>query len=715
MAKAKPLIIVESPAKTRTLKNFLGGEFDIQASMGHVRDLPKSEMGIDIEHGFQPRYVVPRDRAKVVKALREAAGRASEVYLASDPDREGEAIAWHVAELLGVPDARRIEFNAITRDAVLEAFKHPRTIDHDRVNAQQARRVLDRLVGYRLSPLLWKKLGKRTLSAGRVQSVALRLICDREREIQAFIPVEYWTITATLTPHGQKHPFDARLAQIDGKKAEIGTGEQAEGIVRELDGAEYRVAKVETKERVRNAPAPFITSTLQQEAARKLGFTASRTMRVAQDLYEGVELPGEGSVGLITYLRTDSTRVAPEAVEEARAYIRDNYGPQYLPAAPRTHRKSKAAQDAHEAIRPTSVHREPDSLKAHLSDEHYKLYRLIWQRFVASQMNPAVYDVETVDISAGRFTFRATGSTQRFDGFRRVYSEGQDDMPAEPADEDRPPLPQMAEGDVLDLLKLLPEQHFTEPPPRYTEATLVRALEEHGIGRPSTYAGIISTLKEKDYVRLEKKRFHPTALGFAVSDRLVEHFPGIMDVKFTAGVEAGLDEIEKGRTEWTRLVSDFYGPFEEALKRADAEMERVKLEPERTDLKCPNCGGDVVVRDGRFGKFLACSRYPECKTIIKERKETGVSCPACGEGQLLEKKSRRGKVFYGCDRYPSCEFVLWDRPVGESCPDCGSPLLEKVTKSRGREIRCSNRDCGYSRPAEGQEGEDAPEVTALAS
>jgi DNA topoisomerase-1 len=715
MAKAKPLIIVESPAKTRTLKNFLGGDFEIQASMGHVRDLPKSEMGIDIEHGFQPRYVIPRDRAKVVKALREAAGRASEVYLASDPDREGEAIAWHVAELLGVPDARRIEFNAITRDAVLEAFKHPRSIDRDRVNAQQARRVLDRLVGYRLSPLLWKKLGKRTLSAGRVQSVALRLICDREREIQAFVPVEYWTITATLTPRDENHPFDARLAQIDGRKAEIGDAEQAQAIVRELDGAEYRVARVETKERLRNAPAPFITSTLQQEAARKLGFTASRTMRVAQDLYEGVELPGEGSVGLITYLRTDSTRVAPEAVEEARAYIRDNYGPQYLPEAPRAHRKSKAAQDAHEAIRPTKVLREPDSLKAYLSDEHYRLYRLIWQRFVASQMSPAVYDVETVDISAGRFTFRATGSVEKFDGFRRVYTEGRDETPAEPEDEDRPPLPEMAEGELLELLKLLPEQHFTEPPPRYTEATLVRALEEHGIGRPSTYAGIISTLKEKDYVRLEKKRFHPTALGFAVSDRLVEHFPGIMDVKFTAGVEAGLDEIEKGRTEWTRLVSDFYGPFEEALKRADAEMERVRLEPERTDLKCPNCGADVVVRDGRFGKFLACSRYPDCKTIIKERRETGVSCPSCGEGHLVERKSRRGKVFYGCDRYPSCEFVLWDRPAGESCPECGSLLVEKVTKSRGREIRCSSRDCGYSRPAGEQEDPDAPEVTALAS
>jgi len=715
MAKAKPLIIVESPAKTRTLKNFLGGDFEIQASMGHVRDLPKSEMGIDIEHGFQPRYVIPRDRAKVVKALREAAGRASEVYLASDPDREGEAIAWHVAELLGVPDARRIEFNAITRDAVLEAFKHPRSIDRDRVNAQQARRVLDRLVGYRLSPLLWKKLGKRTLSAGRVQSVALRLICDREREIQAFVPVEYWTITATLTPRDENHPFDARLAQIDGRKAEIGDAEQAQAIVRELDGADYRVARVETKERLRNAPAPFITSTLQQEAARKLGFTASRTMRVAQDLYEGVELPGEGSVGLITYLRTDSTRVAPEAVEEARAYIRDNYGPQYLPEAPRAHRKSKAAQDAHEAIRPTKVLREPDSLKAYLSDEHYRLYRLIWQRFVASQMSPAVYDVETVDISAGRFTFRATGSVEKFDGFRRVYTEGRDETPAEPEDEDRPPLPEMAEGELLELLKLLPEQHFTEPPPRYTEATLVRALEEHGIGRPSTYAGIISTLKEKDYVRLEKKRFHPTALGFAVSDRLVEHFPGIMDVKFTAGVEAGLDEIEKGRTEWTRLVSDFYGPFEEALKRADAEMERVRLEPERTDLKCPNCGADVVVRDGRFGKFLACSRYPDCKTIIKERRETGVSCPSCGEGHLVERKSRRGKVFYGCDRYPSCEFVLWDRPVGESCPECGSMLVEKVTKSRGREIRCSSRDCGYSRPAGEQEDPDAPEVTALAS
>jgi DNA topoisomerase-1 len=552
---AKPLIIVESPAKTKTLKNFLGDDYRVEASMGHVRDLPEKEFGVDLSNGFTPKYETLPARQEVLKKLAEAAASAPEVYLASDPDREGEAIAWHLKEALRLQNAQRIEFNEITRQAVQQALQHPRDIDMNRVNAQQARRILDRIVGYKLSPLLWKKASRNTLSAGRVQSVAVRLVVEREREIEAFVPEEYWTITARLTPDTEANAFDATLRLRDGEKLELHNEQEANAVVQELEGAQYVVQKIKRTERKRNPSPPFITSTLQQEAARKLGFSAKRTMQIAQQLYEGVELGAQGSVGLITYMRTDSTRVAAEAQQQAREYIGKEFGDRYVPEKPPQYRSRRGAQEAHEAIRPTSVTRTPESVKSYLSKDQYEVYRLIWQRFIASQMAPAVLDVVTVDIQAGRYTFRATGSSVKFDGFMRVYVEGKDN--GELSDEERPPLPPMLEGQVLTLLELLPEQHFTEPPPRYTEATLVKALEEKGIGRPSTYATILSTIVERGYVELKDKRFHPTALGIAVTDYLVKHFPDVMDVQFTASVEQQLDEIEEGKQAWTEVLRAF--------------------------------------------------------------------------------------------------------------------------------------------------------------
>lgn len=700
MPQKKPLIIVESPAKTKTLKNFLGGKYDIQASVGHVRDLPKSRLGVDVEKDFQPSYSILPDRKKVVAELKKAASNASEVYIASDPDREGEAIAWHVAEALKLDHPKRIEFNEITQSAVTEAFQHPRTIDQKRVGAQQARRVLDRLVGYKISPLLWSKV-KRNLSAGRVQSVTVRLICEREREIQAFVPVEYWSLIARLTPEHTVFPFDAKLITIGKEKASLSNEGEAQAVVDELNGETYQVSKITLSERRRHAPAPFITSTLQQEASRKLGFNALRTMRLAQDLYEGIELGSEGAVGLITYLRTDSTRVAPEALEECRSYIEGKYGKDYLFQTARVHKSSnKAAQDAHECIRPTSVPREPDAIKGFLSPDQLKLYKLIWQRFVASQMTPAVYDVETVDIKAGRFGFRATGSTEKFKGFRILYTEGTDDK-SDVDDEDRPPLPKLAEKEIVKLIELLPAQHFTEPPPRYTEATLVKTLEEKGIGRPSTYASIVSTIRERGYVELEQKRFRPTDLGFMVNDLLVKHFPSVLDVSFTASVETQLDEVENGKIDWVSLLREFYGPFEKALGEAHETMERVKVEPKESDEVCPNCGRKMLIRQSRFGQeFLGCSGYPECKTTKSLQPPLDIKCPQCAQGDVVERKSRRGKVFYGCNRYPDCNFVSWDKPIAERCPQCGGVLVDKVTRSRGHEIRCSAEGCGYSRPVE---------------
>lgn len=719
---AKSLIIVESPAKTKTLKNFLGSNYTVEASMGHVRDLPKSRLGVDIEHNFNPQYVSIPERRDVIKKLKEAAKKADVVYLASDPDREGEAIAWHLQEVLKLDDkARRIQFNEITKSAVEEGLRNAHSVNIDLVNAQQARRVLDRLVGYKLSPLLWRKV-KKNLSAGRVQSVAVRLICDREREIMAFVPVEYWSITATLTPKPKEHLFQAKLIQRAGEKIEIHNQQEADAILKALEGAEYKVANIRKNEKRRNPSAPFITSTLQQEASRKLGFSARRTMMVAQQLYEGIELGGEGSVGLITYMRTDSTRVAKEAQDEAREYITATYGPSYIPEKPRQVAR-KGAQDAHEAIRPTSVLRHPDEIKKYLNNDQNRLYKLIWQRFVASQMAPAVFDVVSVDISAVDLMFRATGSTVKFQGFMKVYTEGKDDDKVV-ADEEQPPLPEMTEGEVLDLRKLDPEQHFTEPPPRYTEATLVRALEEKGIGRPSTYATIISTIQDRKYVELIEKKFRPTELGFIVTDQLVKHFPEIMSVEFTAEIENKLDTVEEGELNWVQLLSEFYGPFEQDLEKAQEQMERVKIEPKESDQVCPNCGRKMLIREGRFGEFLGCAGYPECKTTMPITKKVEVACPKCGEGEILEKKSRKGKIFYGCSRYPDCDFVSWDKPVDKRCPECNSLLGERRFRGRLIGYRCTNPECNYQQTrgkgkdseaiAEQQEHAEAVEEQAVA-
>lgn len=707
----KPLIIVESPAKTKTLKNFLGSGYRVEASMGHIRDLPKSKLGVDIDNDFTPEYRAIPDRREVLKKLKEAAKDAPDVYLASDPDREGEAIAWHLQEALQLDSPKRIEFNEITRSAVAHALDQPRQVDMRRVNAQQARRVLDRLVGYQLSPLLWRKV-KRNLSAGRVQSVAVRLICDREREIQAFVPVEYWSIFAKLSPVEELFPFEAKLHQKNGDKIELGNEEQANTVLSDLKDAHYIVNKVTRKEQKRNAAAPFTTSTLQQEASRKLGFSSKRTMMIAQQLYEGISLGEEGSVGLITYMRTDSTRISGEALAEARQYIGDTYGKEYLPASPRQF-KRKNAQDAHEAIRPTSAMRHPDIIAQFLERDQLRLYRLIWQRFIASQMAPAVYDVVSVDIAANAYIFRATGSTIKFAGFTAVYTEGKDD--AKVADEDKPPLPKLDEGELLRLLELCPNQHFTEPPPRYNEATLVRALEENGIGRPSTYASIISTIQDRRYVVLEQKRFHPTELGFAVTDLLIKHFPDIMSVKFTASVEDKLDDVEEGEMEWIKLLRDFYGPFEETLEHAKEHMERVKLTPKESDQVCPKCGKIMLIRESRFGEFLGCSGYPECKTTMPIEKKVGVQCPVCHQGEVVQKVSKKKKVFFGCNRYPECDFVSWDKPIDRRCPKCDSILTERRFKGRMTGYKCSSADCDYTETARSAKKEEDAEAEALAS
>jgi len=753
----KTLIIVESPAKTKTLKNFLGKDYMVEASMGHVRDLPQKELGVDIENDFTPKYVRISDRKDVIKKIAEAAKKADSVLLASDPDREGEAISWHLAQALQIKNAKRIEFNEITRSAVENAIQHPREIDMKRVDAQEARRILDRLVGYRLSPLLWKKVRK-NLSAGRVQSVAVRLICDREREIQAFIPEEYWSLTATLTPQppSPQFPFEAKFVGKNGKKQTIKNESEAQALLTELENVPWAVKSVKRQERRRNPSPPFITSTLQQEASRKLGFGNRRTMSIAQQLYEGVDLGTEGSVGLITYMRTDSTRVAKEAQDETRAFITDQYGELYRPATPPIYKARSQAQDAHEAIRPTSIYRTPEMLAEFLNADQLKLYRLIWQRFLASQMTPAIFDVTTADILGGEYLFRATGSILRFNGFMAVYTEGKDTE--EVADEDRTPLPELIKDQILDLLKLEPKQHFTEPPPRYTEATIVKALEEKGIGRPSTYASIISTILEREYVVLDQKRFIPTELGFTVNDLLVKHFPNILDVGFTAEMETKLDEIEEGNREKVQLLKDFYFPFNETLSEAHETMERVKPEPVLTETPCPNCGKPMAIRESRMGKFLGCSGYPRCKTILnldgtpreapqkEEPKVTDQKCPKCGKplvertgrfgkflgcsgypkcrtivkiqgeeteqrpaqvvvegvkcpkdgGDILEKHSRRGTIFYGCSNYPKCDFATSLKPIPQICPECGWVLGEG--KTRGKSdivVKCTNPDCSF--------------------
>ncbi len=692
----KALVIVESPAKAKTIEKFLGKGYRVTASMGHIRDLPKSKLGIDIEKDFTPNYIIIRGKGEIVQKLREEAKKADRVFLATDPDREGEAISWHIAHLIGLRDEDRcrVTFNEITRDAIQKAFKEPRPINKDLVNAQQARRVLDRLVGYNLSPLLWRKV-RRGLSAGRVQSVAVRLICDREEEIEAFQPEEYWTLAAYLVKEASTAAFAARYYGSDGKKAVLSNKDQVDRVIGEITGIPFTVQAVKEKEKRRTPAAPFTTSSLQQEASRKLGFSVSRTMRIAQELYEGVEVAGEGSVGLVTYIRTDSTRVSAEAIAEAKDYIEHKYGAEY--SSPRVQAgKSKGAQDAHEAIRPTHVSWHPEDIKASLSRDQYRLYKLIWERFIASQMSAAVFDTVTVDIVAGGHLFRASGQTMTFPGFMSLYVEGQDDEDNE--DEEGKALPDLTEGDTLTLQSIDPKQHFTEPPPRYTEAMLVKTLEEKGIGRPSTYVPIIGTIQERGYVTKENKRFKPTELGRVVTGLLKEHFPDIVNVEFTAGMENHLDEIEEGRFRWSGVIKDFYNSFAETLKNADKQIERVKIPDEVTDEVCENCNRPMVIKVGRYGKFLACSGYPECRNTKPLQTRVDAVCPRC-DGQIVERRSRKGRKFYGCSKYPQCDFVSWARPEG-NCPKCGSILVAKGGKGDPA-LKCSGQGCDYVAPATG--------------
>ncbi|MFN8592365.1 MAG: type I DNA topoisomerase [Thermomicrobiales bacterium] len=701
------LVIVESPAKARTIGKYLGAGYTVKASMGHVRDLPKSTLGVDVDDDFAPTYLVPRDKTKLVKELKESVQQAREIILATDPDREGEAIAWHLVEATGAAakPVHRVVFYEITPEAVKEAMAQPRAIDPDLVDAQQARRVLDRLVGYKVSPLLWKKV-KRGLSAGRVQSAALRIICERDREIDAFEPVEYWSLDAELAKQTGAAPrpqdtFRAALQKMRGKKVSLETGEQTEAIVAALNGAVYRIADVTRKEAQRRPPPPFITSTLQQEAARKLGYPVRRTMQLAQELYEGVDLGPQGTQGLITYMRTDSTNIASSAQMAAREVIAHRFGAEYLPdSPPRYTRKAKGAQEAHEAIRPTSPQREPASVKPFLSSPQFRLYQLIWQRFMASQMVPALFDQTGVDVAAGKpeeiarpgdppFLFRATGSVMKFPGYMAVYQVGRDEGDA--ADElEKGALPPLATGEDVDLLRLIPEQHFTQPPPRYTEASLVKALEELGIGRPSTYAPTVATLLARGYVATEEKKLTSTELGLIVNDLLVEHFPRVFDVGFTSQMEEELDEIASGDRSWVPTLREFYGPFVETLSRAEQTMERVRLKDEPAGEDCELCGRPMVIKLGRYGKFLACSGFPECRNSRPLLQRVGVTCPTCHQGEIVERRSKKGRTFFGCERYPACEFVSWNKPVDRSCSKCGNPYL--VESGRRGQDKCPN--CG---------------------
>ncbi len=767
---SKHLIIVESPAKTRTLKKFLGGQYAVEASVGHIRDLAKKDLGIG--PNYEPHYVTLPDKKEVVRRLRQAAEKAEVIYLAPDPDREGEAIAWHIAEILGKHqgEIRRVTFNEITRSAVLKALEHPGEIDLRLVNAQQTRRILDRLMGFRLSPLLWDKV-KQGLSAGRVQSVALKMVCDRQAEIDAFAPEEYWVVGARLEA-GAPPPFTARLLAIAGEKRRVGNGEEAARVERELRDGRFTVTKVERKESKQRPGPPFITSRLQQDAARRFGFSVKRTMALAQGLYEGKEIGDRGPVGLITYMRTDSTRVAEEALDAGRAWIATTYGARSLPHKPSRYRSKRGAQDAHEAIRPTTFDLPPDAVARYLEADELKLYRLIWDKFIASQMLPAVFDVTQVDVASGPYLLRATGKVLKSPGFLAVYGVGGASETAAPAaaadrvdrnggnggedEEASALLPPLAEGEELRLLGVETEQKFTQPPAQFSEATLVKALEENGIGRPSTYASILSTLGERDYTEKQQGRFRPTPLGKLVNELLQQGFNDIINERYTAGLEEKLDQIEGGKLDWKKALQDFDKKFTKDLKAAGKEMPNVKREGVPTEESCPTCGSPLVMRFGRYGSFLACTRYPDCtytrdpgaeagaappapaedvppcekcgKPMVLRRsrfgvfygcsgypdcrnirqigppreapKPTGVPCPECGEGEIEEKKSRRGKVFFSCNRYPKCRFALWDRPVAKACPACGAPfLVEKTSKKKGTRLVCQGEGCGFEEAA----------------
>ena len=689
------LVIVESPAKAKTIQKYLGKGFEVVASMGHVRDLPKSKLSVDIEHDFAPTYIEMKGKEDVIRDLKSRAKKASRVWLATDPDREGEAISWHLAQLLGldISQDNRVEFNEITKTGVQTGMSHPHRIDLDLVNAQQARRILDRIVGYQLSPFLWRKI-RRGLSAGRVQSVAVRLVVDREEEIRAFVPREYWSIDAKLTAKSSRRVFSAHLVEVGGKKAELANGEQANAVLETLKDAEFVVKSVKKRVTSRKPAPPFITSTLQQEASRRMSFQARRTMKTAQELYEGVELPELGAVGLITYMRTDSLRVSDEAKAAAAAYIAKAYGKQYLPATPPTYKTKAGAQDAHEAIRPTMPELTPDQVKASLTADQYKLYKLIWERFIASQMANCQLDTVSADITAADCLFRATGFSVKFDGFTRLYEEAKDGAQS---DEDNKELPPLTEGDPLKVKSVDANQHFTQPPSRYTEATLIKALEENGIGRPSTYAATVGTILSRMYVERDGKQLKPTSLGEVTTQLMKEQFKQIVDVKFTAGMESDLDGVEQGQTDWVECLRTFYEGFEKTLETAEKAMDgkRLRVPDEETDEVCDVCGKPMVIKIGRFGKFLACSGFPDCRNTKKIVLPTKGFCPLCGK-KIIIKKSKKGRSFYGCEGYPDCSFMTWSTPVEDRCPKCRNTLFKKG--GRAGKLVCEKPGCGYERP-----------------
>lgn len=705
----KTLIIVESPTKAKTISKYLGSSYVVMSSMGHVRDLPKSTLGVDVEDGFEPRYITIRGKGNIIKSLKDEAKKADRVLLASDPDREGEMIAYHLKGYLqNVSDKCRVEFHEITKDTIKKAVKTPRALDMDRIYAQQARRVLDRLVGYKLSPLLWVKV-KKGLSAGRVQSVAVRMICDREDEINAFIPEEYWTLEVDLqTDEGL---LATQLVRIGDAKAHIPDEATMQGITADLEGQTYTISSISKKSRTRNPVAPFTTSSMQQEAYRKYGILTKKTMQLAQQLYEGIDIGKEGVVGLISYMRTDSTRISPEAQKVARDYIVDNYGADYVPDEPRVYHGKGKIQDAHEAIRPTDIARRPADVKPFLSAQQYKLYKLIWERFLASQMASAIIDTTTVDIAAGKYTFRATGSEIRFPGFMQIYIESRDD---EGEKDELGLLPSLQEGQTLPAAGMEPKQHFTTPPPRYTEAMLVKTLEEKGVGRPSTYAPIVDTILGRGYVVREDKHFYSTELGSVVVNLLKDGFPDIIDIDFTAGMEANLDEVEEGKRDWRQIVSDFYGPFAKELKKAEEELDKVSLTPEYSGDTCELCGQPMVYKLGRYGKFLACSGFPECRNTKAIVINAGVKCLACG-GDIIQRKSRGGRTFYGCSNYPECKYVSWDKPIEEKCQECGTQMSEKVFRNGQRVVLCPNQSCPTNRKAGKEREQTADSVMQKAA